>query len=418
MSAYFETAMYIISNLFKMYIYYLFMNAFFKRSKRTNNLIIIAAFAGFFLLNTSAYLLASSTYLNLITNMLPCFLITFFYNSSLMKKVASTFIICSVGIFTDAFMVSIENVTGKKFLVISSSMATVLFQFLIEKIYEYFSDKNTIYSELKSKQMLMILSVPGASILLAMITMQERNLNYFIEAIILLGINVIVFYIYDSLQKAMNEKHRIDVLEEQNKSYENQLKLYQESVQKDRILRHDLKNHMFKIRDYAYNGKIDELRKYTEATIEAMDIQSVMSNTGNQEIDSILNYKCQKLRQMGAELHFDLNIPNEIKVENFDLTKLLGNLLDNVSDAIEKAQEKIVYIKIHYEKGVLSVCIRNTFNGQISVENGELQTIKENSEKHGFGFKSVKEVIEKYDGQIEYNYDNNVFSVFIIIYEK
>lgn len=418
MTDYFEITMYIISNLFRVYVYYLFINAFFKKSKKVNNFVIIMAFAGFFLLNTSAYLLASSTYLNLITNMLPCFLITFFYNSSLMKKIASAFIICSVGIFIDALMVSIENVTGKKFLVISSGMATVLCQFLVEKIYEYFTDKNTIYPELKSKQMLMILSVPGATILLAMITMQERNFNYFIEAIILLGINIIVFHIYDSLQKTMSEKHRLEVLEEQNKSYENQLKLYQESVQKDRILRHDLKNHMFRIREYAYNGKIDELREYTETTIESMNNQSVICNTGNQEIDSILNYKCQKLKRLGAELHFDLNIPNEIKVENFDLTKLFGNLLDNVLDAIENAQEKTVYIKIHFDKGVLSVCIRNTFNGQISVENGELQTIKEKPEKHGFGFKSVKEVVEKYDGQIEYNYDEKVFSVFLIIYEK
>lgn len=418
MTDYFETVMYIISNLFRVYVYYLFFNAFFKKSKRTNNLIIIASFAGLFLLNTFTYLFASNTYLNLITNMLPCFLITFLYNSSFMKKVVAVFIICSVSICIDAFMVSIEFVTKEKFLVISSGMATVLGQFLVEKIYEYFTDKNTIYPELKSKQMLMILSVPGASILLAMSTMQERNFNYFIEAIILLGINIIVFYIYDSLQKTMNEKHRLEVLEEQNKSYENQLKLYQESVQKDRILRHDLKNHMFKIKDYALSENIDELKKYIDSTIESMNIQGVVCNTGNQEIDSILNYKCQKLKQLGTELHFDLNIPNEIKVENFDLTKLFGNLLDNVSDAIEKAKEKIVYIKINFDMGVLSVCIRNTFNGQISVENGELQTTKEDSEKHGFGFKSVKEVVEKYNGQIEYNYDEKVFSVFIVLYEK
>ena len=418
MSYDFETAMYIISNLFRIYVTYLFIKTFLKNSKKTSNVFIVIAFAAYFLINTAAYLIISNLYLTLITNMLPCFLITFLYNSSLIKKITAVFIACSVGMCVDAFLVSIEFIFGEKYLVISTGMATSLCYLLIEKIYEYFTDKNTIYPELKSKQMLMILAVPGASILLAANTMNERNADYIIESVILLIINILVFHIYDSLQKTINEKYRLAVLAEQNKSYENQLELYQESIQKDRILRHDLKNHMFKIRDYACNENIDELKNYIETAIKSMDIQSAVCNTGNQEIDSILNYKCQRLRQQEAELHFDLDIPDKIRIESFDLTKILGNLLDNVSDAIEKADEKIVFIKIHFDRGVLNICVRNTFNGQISTKNGELQTIKKDSEKHGLGFKSIGEAVEKYNGHIMYEYNEKVFSVFIILYEN
>lgn len=413
-----ETLSYIVSNLFRVYVMYLFTKAYFKEKQMIKSVYIVCAFFGYFLINTTGYLISSNIFVNLITNILPFFILTFLFQSSILRKVVAVFVSYAASMCIDAFLVSIEYILNKKFLIISSGIATSLLIFLVEKVFEYFTDKNNIYPELKKKQMLLILFVPLGSILLASQTMVERNFNYIIESVILLGINAIVFYMYDSLLKAGNEKSKLAVLEEQNISYAGQLKIYQESVQKEKIIRHDIKNHLFKIKEYASEEKILELKAYTEAMIESVENESTMCNTGNQEIDSILNFKCSKLKQLETELHFDLNIPDKINVESFDLTKILGNLLDNVSDAIVKTDKKIVYIRIHYEKGVVNICIRNTFNGQIAVNNGILQTIKPNSQNHGLGFKSIKEAVEKYNGDIDYQYDDNVFSVYIILYEK
>lgn len=413
-----ETLSYIVSNLFRVYVMYLFTKAYFKEKQITKSVYIVCAFLGYFLINTTGYLISLNIFVNLITNILPFFLLTFLFQSSILRKVVAVLVSYAASMCIDAFLVSIEYILNKKFLIISSGIATSLLIFLVEKVFEYFTDKNNIYPELNKKQMLLILFVPLGCILLASQTMVERNFNYIIESVILLGINAIVFYMYDSLLKAGNEKSKLAVLEEQNISYAGQLKIYQESVQKEKIIRHDIKNHLFKIKEYASEEKISELKAYTEAMIESVENESIMCNTGNQEIDSILNFKCSKLRRLETELHFDLNIPDKINVESFDLTKILGNLLDNVSDAIVKTDKKIVYIRIHYEKGVVNICIRNTFNGQVAVNNGILQTIKLNSQNHGLGFKSIKEAVEKYDGDIDYQYDDNVFSVYIILYEK
>ena len=88
--------------------------------------------------------------------------------------------------------------------------------------------------------------------------MQNRDYNYLLESSILFLINAIVFYMYDSLLKTGNEKYKTAVLEEQNHSYANQLKVYQEAVQKDKIVRHDMKNHLHQIKRFCgtrtYNG--------------------------------------------------------------------------------------------------------------------------------------------------------------------
>lgn len=413
-----ETLSYILSNLFRIYVIYLFARAYFHDETTVKKIYIIIAFTGYFIINTAGYLIFPETFFNMISNIVPFFLLTFLYNSSVLRKVMAVVISYVSSMCIDVLMVSLEHLLNDRYLIISSGIATSLMIFLAERVFEFFTDKNGNYHDLKKGQLLMIIFVPVGSIIIALQTMTERNFNYIVESAILLTINVIVFYMYDTLLKTSNEKYKLAVLEEQNLSYAGQLKLYEESVHKERIIKHDIKNHMFRIKEYAEEENVNELRKYIESMMESIDVESDISSTGNHEIDSILNFKCSGLKHLGAELHIDLNVPDKINIESFDLTKILGNLLDNVYDAVSQTQKKIVYIRIDYEKGIVNICTKNTYNGSISVKDGEVQTIKPNSEKHGLGLKSIKEAVEKYNGDINIEYDDNVFSVYLILYER
>lgn len=418
MSEHFETLSYIISNLFRIYVMYLFSNTYFREQRKMKNSITLLSFFGYFIINCAGNLIYPYTLLNMLTNIIPYFLLTFLYRGSFLKKVIAVFISYAVSLCIDAFLVSIEYIMDDENIIISSGIATSFLIFLVEKIYEYFVDKNKIYPELRYKQLILILTVPIGSIIIAVQTMENRNYNYLLESAVLFIINAVVFYMYDSLLKTGNEKYKAAMLQEQNHSYANQLKVYQEAVQKDKIMRHDMKNHLHQIKDLAEEERIVELKQYTESMIAEMEDDCTVCNTGNREIDSILNFKCAKLNQLGAEMHFDLNVPSELNIESFDLTKILGNLLDNVSDAIEKTEKRIVYIRIHYDKGVINICIRNTFSGQIAITDGNLVTMKSNSQKHGLGYQSIKEAVEKYDGEVDFDYTDKVFSVYVLLYEK
>lgn len=397
---------------------YLFSNTYFREQRKMKNSIILLSFFGYFIINCAGNLIYPYTLLNMLTNIIPYFLLTFLYRGSFLKKVIAVFISYAVSLCIDAFLVSIEYIMDDKNVIISSGIATSFLIFLVEKIYEYFVDKNKIYPELRYKQLILILTVPIGSIIIAVQTMENRNYNYLLESAVLFIINAVVFYMYDSLLKTGNEKYKAAMLQEQNHSYANQLKVYQEAVQKDKIMRHDMKNHLHQIKDLAEEERIVELKQYTESMIAEMEDDCTVCNTGNREIDSILNFKCAKWNQLGVEMHFDLNVPSELNIESFDLTKILGNLLDNVSDAIEKTEKRIVYIRIHYDKGVINICIRNTFSGQIAITDGNLVTMKSNSQKHGLGYQSIKEAVEKYDGEVDFDYTDKVFSVYVLLYEK
>ena len=93
----------------------------------------------------------------------------------------------------------------------------------------------------------------------------------------------------------------------------------------------------------------------------------------------------------------------------FDLNIVLGNLLNNAIEAIEKAERKYFFINIYFEKNILFIHIENTYDGNIIKEKETVMTTREEKQSHGLGLKSVSSILEKYDGDIIYDYNDIYF---------
>ena len=78
-------------------------------------------------------------------------------------------------------------------------------------------------------------------------------------------------------------------------------------------------------------------------------------------------------------------------------------------EAIEKAERKYFFINIYFEKNILFIHIENTYDGNIIKEKETLMTTKEEKQLHGLGLKSVSSILEKYDGDIIYDYNDIYF---------
>lgn len=68
------------ANLFRIYVLFRFMQFWFQEKKVSTNTIILLHFL-YFVLNTGCFALFHETLLNLLTNILPFFLITFLYET-------------------------------------------------------------------------------------------------------------------------------------------------------------------------------------------------------------------------------------------------------------------------------------------------------------------------------------------------
>ncbi|HHX59779.1 MAG TPA: sensor histidine kinase [Epulopiscium sp.] len=138
--------------------------------------------------------------------------------------------------------------------------------------------------------------------------------------------------------------------------------------------------------------------------------------TGNIVIDSIINFKLQEATRQEIAVTTNFNIPKKMKIASFDITVILGNLLDNALNAVTKlANNRYIDIEMEYKQGRFILNIENSFNGVIIKKDGAMISSHCDKENHGLGLESVKTVVEKYNGTMEFKYDENKFSTMLFM---
>ncbi len=121
--------------------------------------------------------------------------------------------------------------------------------------------------------------------------------------------------------------------------------------------------------------------------------------------------------QKDIKIIHEIMVPEVTNIPSFDMTVILGNLLDNAIRAAGSAEEnKYIEIKAWYSKGRLFIKIENTYSGKIVTENNKFFTTKLDKENHGIGLENVRKALNKYDGNMNIEYKNNIFSVLILMY--
>lgn len=200
-----EIIAYVLSNFFRIYVLFRFTNHFF-REKRANKVITLIGFIVYFLINSIAYFFMPGIGMNIITNVIPYFALTFLYKSKISVRELITIIVYSISIFADIAVFSVQSLLHIDTIVVSSGVATSLVIFLIELLYEYFFRDTDDKEEIRISELLLIVFVPLGSLIIAIRTMRLSDSNYLSEAVVLFGINGIVFHMYDSLKKSEKAK--------------------------------------------------------------------------------------------------------------------------------------------------------------------------------------------------------------------
>ncbi len=267
---------------------------------------------------------------------------------------------------------------------------------------------------------LTLMVVPLASLVILAILFQSKDLGSVPISISIGGvllINFTVFFLYDSLAKLYLEKQTQDFIEQQNRYYENELKIINASLEASSILRHDMKNHLHAIFTDINNGNIIEAQQHISDIVDVYNAGTEIIHTGYPSIDSIVNFKLQTAKQEGIKVNISSSIPPDLNFSSFDSTVILGNLLDNALRAVPSVSEDgFIDLTLHYSRGMLIIKVSNPFNNEVNIVDGRVITSKADKKNHGFGLRSVKEVVEKYNGNVEITTDNNVFVVTAILY--
>jgi hypothetical protein len=412
-----EITIYLASNLFCTYILYRFMRLFFDSSD-VNIKIELAAFTIYYVISSSVYLLLSTPVFNLLTSIILFFSITYIYEGFLKTRLIATFFTYTTGMLVDSLVCNvIIGVVGANQIGNIIGIPSNLLLFTVVLIFEKVFNKNKEH-EINLYQMVAIVFIPAGSIsiIVVLFLFGYTEVPTVIVSIVLLTINLIVFYLYDQLLKYYEDKIRNEVLDQQNSAYKNQFEIIKRSQKNTDLLKHDMKNHIIAIGNLVSKDSNEEVIEYLDTISSNIDLRDEYVNSGNKYVDSILNYKIKDAKTDGIDVDVDIQIPEEFNIEPFDISVILGNLLDNAVEAVRNIDDKKIDIDMKMDKSVLFIKTSNHYTGKIKEHNHYIKSTKQATEKHGLGLKSIENSIKKYNGIMDIDYSENMFEVNVMMY--
>jgi len=407
-----------------------FMRVFFEE-RRTSKIVFIISCAIYVTVLFSVYfwdlsaLSPLSAYAMTVTVRLPIlFIITLNYNASMLKRVVAS---VYGHITIEAITTVIGNLTIHHFLsfgvvsrsVTMSFVSAVLFYFVAIFFYKYFKYvRKTKYDFPAYLSLTLVMAASTITHGFYFTGTISRLTSTLIVTVLLAASTFLVFYLYNALSKAHEEKLKTALHIQEREYYFTQSRLMQESVKKVRAIRHDMNFHLAVIKDFAVDNKV--IIDYIDSLIGNIDESEVYSSTGNIAFDSIINFKLKNAAEDNIRMNLSLFVPPVVNIEIADIVIILGNLLDNALSAVAKVEDKIIKLDIEFNKSNLFIKIDNTFDGNVKYAEGEenhIVTLK-SGEEHGHGLSNIRKSVEKYNGHINITHDNNVFSVGVLLYVK
>lgn len=307
-----------------------------------------------------------------------------------------------------------------------SVLAKVFLFTIILLIKKNIGDKST--DLLKKADWLRFMLFPAFTILtiIAMITTsgniknQKQGNVLLVVALCMAGMNIVVFYLINDILKREMLIRENDIFREKMKNQTSMYRTISENFEKQRRMTHEYKNQIMCIEALMDAGKFAESRDYVKKISGRLNKELDCIKTNNVIIDAILNSKYREMSDKNILFIFKINDLSLLTLDDEDIVVILSNLLNNAIEACEKCQgRKVIKMKLVREKDKLILSVKNTYDGELHMEDGEIRTSKQQDiASHGIGIKNIREVIEKYQGSYVIRTEGNVFSFSIILPEK
>ena len=167
-----------------------------------------------------------------------------------------------------------------------------------------------------------------------------------------------------------------------------------------RIFKHDMRAHITALRRYITENDNERMLEYLDNMEEAIDIRSAKKYTNNVIVDAVINDQVKVMHEKEIDFEFDGLPQIRNTISDYDLCTVFYNVLKNAVEGCEKVESdhKRVGVNIENrgERLLIKIC-NDTVLKDMIIEDG-LLTTKDDKENHGFGIKSVRAVVNRYDG--------------------
>ncbi|MBF1044513.1 MAG: GHKL domain-containing protein [Peptostreptococcus sp.] len=405
---------------------YKIINVFFT-NKKINSVYEKILYAIFNIAVVAVYLKFNIPLLTIVANFIfILLLLSLIYDDTFKRKALVTILIIFFLLISDIllFMIFInainKNIFQKNnffdiYVVFIVNMIRYLFVLIVINFYKIRIEKNI---PLIFSLPIALTAVISMVITINMFLVINGN-NYkfiYINITLIFIVCIVSIYIFNKMVNVMSENARQKILIKQSEYYEKKIEADRKNINDTRKIKHDMKNHMYAIKNMAKNNMSKDIITYTNDILGKIEGEKVYINTGNYLIDGILNVKFEEIKNQGIDFKYDVKIPEGIKLPEFEVITILGNLLDNAIEGVKSIKDnRYIEVFISYKDSNLLIKIVNTFDGLVIKDNKGFVSRKGEKAYHGIGLENVREQVEKSNGYMNIDTGNCMFTVDLFI---
>lgn len=415
------------------YANYLF-NA--KRSKLSTSFAFFAGYATLYLI----FMLLDNQLINLLSNFVITTVILYttfscgFVSASFQSAVLTAFMMLSevttsiiISLFSQDYSAYTYRPSVLAAIGIISKLLNIFFCFLSARLFTPHKSGIT-----DNRSMLKLCALPIASSCVAFTVFYicilvdlpfAVQIAVSICLAILLFANIYTISIYSNTEKINRDNLSMKLALQKDESDAEYYKMLQDQYDRQRILVHDIKNHMQIVNNLAAEGRIDEIQSYIEEWGFDKGLQKQTRYCENAILNIIVSKLAKDCDENGIRFFCDIRDKSIDFIDDIDISALFGNLLSNAFEAAKESEEKVIELDIHI-KHMQKVTVIKVMNSckekPEKSDGGFLVSRKKDKENHGLGQKSIARIVKKYNGQAEnyYDEDKKQFDWVIVLSEQ
>lgn len=203
-----------------------------------------------------------------------------------------------------------------------------------------------------------------------------------------------------------------EIMDMEQKRYE-ELRAYMDET---RNLRHDFRQHLLVIDEYAKRGETEKLSDYISQFTDSLK-EYRPQIAANPALDAVSAHYEALAESKGIHIKWLIEMPEKLPIKESDYITVFGNLVENAINAVEGLGEDRRSIQVNarmLSDAMIGLTVKNPYEGMIKFNRKGLPRSKRAG--HGIGLQSVKVVVDRYGGTLDIDAKDGMFTAGILLY--
>ena len=234
------------------------------------------------------------------------------------------------------------------------------------------------------------------------------------NALIIIILYCFMSFVFLHVSRSLMSENQLKAQETVFKMQRQQYETMKQTMEENRIVRHDIKHAMQLARKLLRDGKINEVLRYLDVRLETMPTDSVHQYCDDSILNAVFNTIADRCDESEIQLKLDVDIPKIEEHQSVDVASFLQNLGENAILGCETVPSKdrhfALTVKAPFDNELFIVST-NSFDGQVRKENRGYRSTRAEDGGSGMGIPSMRSIVSKYGGVLEISNTDTQFMV-------